>query len=105
MTRALIARKGLVYFIEAVGADRVKIGFTSGDPARRAQKLQTACPFPLRVLASYPGSTVDEAALHERFAAARAVPATEWFHLTSEIRSHIAIAGRGVGERVGRDAA
>lgn len=83
------ARMGRVYFIEAIGAERIKIGFTSGDPAVRLRDLQTACPFMLRVIAHVRGSMDDEAALHERFASTRAVPGTEWFHITHELRAHI----------------
>lgn len=98
VTRPLVARKGRVYFIEAAGTLRVKIGFTSGDPRQRARKLQTACPFPLRVLASFAGTTVDEADLHERFAASRAVEGTEWFHITADVRDFIATIVAPVAE-------
>lgn len=84
-------RKGRVYFIEAVGAGRIKIGFTSDRTVdARRRSLQTASPFPLRVIYDFDGSMQDEANLHKRFASHRAVPGTEWFHDAHEIRAHIA---------------
>lgn len=42
---------GCVYFIEAVGADRVKIGYTDKDhPAPRLKNFVTSSPYPLKLL-------------------------------------------------------
>lgn len=82
---------GLVYFIEAIGCDRIKVGFTSKRSVEeRAKNIQTSCPFQISVLASHPGSMLDEWNLHQRFAAARVASNIEWFHATEELRSHIA---------------
>lgn len=55
---------GRVYFIEAIGADRIKIGFTQGDPENRSAQLQTGCPFPLAVIGSFYASARRESELH-----------------------------------------
>ena len=78
---------GFVYFFEAVGCGRVKIGWSVNVDARQSE-LQTGCPFPLRKIGYGPGSLADERALHRRFAAQRVSPSTEWFHLTSEIAGY-----------------
>jgi hypothetical protein len=83
---------GRVYFIEAVGANRIKIGYTAGEVEERRRQLQTASPFPLRALASFPGTMHDETRLHERFSTSRAVPGSEWFHATPELRCDVALA-------------
>lgn len=44
----------VVYFVEAVGAERVKIG-TAADAPSRIADLRTACPLPLRLLGTVEG--------------------------------------------------
>ena len=83
--------KGRVYFIEAVGAERVKIGFTRGSAASRLRHLRTSCPFPLRVLGWTAGTMGTESRFHERFESARVMPKLEWFHYTKELRRFIAM--------------
>ncbi len=84
---ALVSRRGCVYFIEAVGTNRIKIGFTSKKtPHERLESLQTACPYPLAILGWYPGSMATELALHERFASLRVMPRAEWFHAAKDLR-------------------
>ena len=76
-----------VYFIEAIGTDMVKIGFTGNGVERRLAALQTSCPLPLRLLACVQGTEQYERALHERFAAERV--RGEWFHLRGDVRAFI----------------
>ena len=84
-------KTGRVYFIEAIGADRIKVGFTSKRTAvERLRNLQTSCPFPLRELVSFEGTMLDEFNLHQRFASARVAPNIEWFHATPELLAFIA---------------
>lgn len=80
-----------VYFIgAAVGP--VKIG-SSQDPRRRLQALQTASPFPLRLLAkAEQNGEVSEALLHQRFDSARLHG--EWFEPTPELLAYIAELGK-----------
>ena len=66
------------YLVGAEGSPLVKIGYTSGSPAKRLASLQTGQPMALRLLWSIP---VDiEGELHARFAAHRV--RGEWFDLT-----------------------
>lgn len=76
---------GRVYFVEAVGTDRIKIGWTRSLENHRLRRLQTASPFELREVAWLPGTRKDEHALHVRYAAARIQSSTEWFFRSPEI--------------------
>ena len=58
--------KKYVYFIEAVGTNRVKIGFSS-DPYLRLQQIRTCSPFPVRLLAVIEGSVDLERAFHSQY--------------------------------------
>lgn len=79
-------RLGVVYFIEAIGTERVKIGFTSHDtPSARLRRLQTSSPFELRVITSLSGSLGVEKHLHQRHVADRILPTAEWFHLRGKV--------------------
>ena len=75
---------GEVYFIEAVGADRVKIGVSS-DVGKRFRQLAASFPGPLRLLGKAAGGRAREASLHRRLANFHI--GGEWFHLTCGIRS------------------
>jgi len=79
-------RDGIVYFIEAVGAERIKIGH-SKDPKQRLQELRKNAPFELRLLGMMNGGEAAERRLHHLFAAARRQG--EWFEATSELRAFI----------------
>lgn len=68
----------MIYFIEAVGAGRIKIGYTNDGLKARIADLSTASAFPLRVLATSPGSLKLERELHLAFRNYRA--RREWFH-------------------------
>jgi hypothetical protein len=78
---------GLVYFIEAVGAGRIKIGHAR-DPQARLRELQTGSAYTLRLMAMVPGGMALERALHRRFADLRL--AGEWFHATPPLLAEIA---------------
>ncbi len=83
-------RPGTVYFIEAIGTDRVKIGYTSSQTAEaRLRDLQTAAPFELRLLAALSGSLAVERYLHRRFASERILPCAEWFHLRGDLATFL----------------
>lgn len=77
-----------VYFIEAVGSGRVKIGI-SMDVGGRLEGLgkAAACPFPLALLGTVSADDFGEAELHKRFAEHRIY--REWFTLADEIRDFI----------------
>lgn len=74
----------MIYFVEAVGTDLLKIGFTDRDVECRLKELQTGCPHKLRVLATYDGGVAEEAALHTVFSHLRTTG--EWFRMDDEVR-------------------
>lgn len=76
-----------VYFIEAEGTGRIKIG-VSKDPLSRLRTLQTGSPSPLRLIATAFGGYAKEAELHQRFEDARIDG--EWFYATAPLLNHIA---------------
>ncbi len=69
---------GIIYFIEAVGCERVKVGWSQGWPEQRLASLQTACPFPLNAMVGIQGTQRVERWLHRRYASHRILG--EWFH-------------------------
>jgi len=85
---------GSVYFIEAEGADRVKIGFTGGDVDERRRQIQVGCPFTLVTLAFFAGTMRDESRLHARFGASRCASGNEWFLAGPALRTLIRDVGR-----------
>ena len=74
---------GEVYIIEAVGADRVKIG-VSQDVGKRFGQLAASFPGPLVLLGKVAGGRAREKSLHRRLANFRI--GGEWFHLTPGVR-------------------
>lgn len=83
---------GFVYIIEAVGTDRVKIGYTGEDPDLRRRRLQTSSPFELRVLVALPGSLKVERRLHLDHEAERILPTAEWFYHRGSVASLVSHA-------------
>jgi hypothetical protein len=77
---------GDVYFIEAIGVDRVKIGVSS-DVGKRFGQLASSFPGPLKLLGRTAGGRAREASLHRRLANFHI--GGEWFHLTSGVRAVI----------------
>jgi hypothetical protein len=85
MQRTMIGRslaESVVYFIEAKGVDRVKIGWTKNLSLRMKEYI-TGCPVDLEALFTLPGGAAEEHALHMRFRKHRV--RGEWFVL-SEIQ-------------------
>ena len=71
---------GYVYFIAAEGSDRVKIGFTGGQVAKRLADLQTGSPFPLKLIGAIRAeSQATEKKVHLALNSARLVG--EWFKI------------------------
>jgi len=73
-----ITAAGFVYFIEAVGTPRIKLGY-SVDPEKRLKELQTGSPYKLALLAKWPAIPQTETYLHELFTEYRVHG--EWFEL------------------------
>jgi hypothetical protein len=71
----------MIYFVEAVGLDRVKIGTVKDDRAlaARLEAFATASPVKVRLLGVTEGGRDEERALHDRFAVHRV--RGEWFAL------------------------
>lgn len=77
----------IIYFIEACGADCVKIGITNTTVSCRIASLQTGCPFPLKQIGSRPGTRQQEFNIHRQFSEHHIHG--EWFRLTPEIQQFI----------------
>jgi len=71
-------QEGFVYVIHAVGTNRIKIGYTT-DLKARLRSLQTAAPFPLQMLANWPGTEARERRVHRYLSQFRKVG--EWFEV------------------------
>lgn len=86
-----IAREAasVVYFIEAVGLDLIKIGYAM-DLRLRFTGMMTASPAPLTLLGTVPGGPKVEMEIHERLAGHRAHG--EWFRKTPEVMAEAAKA-------------
>jgi hypothetical protein len=77
----------MLYFIEAVGPDHIKIGFTAKPMEKRLAMLQTGNSYPLRVLGTASGSLKDEYALRRTFR--RHLVRGEWFRPTPGLLEQI----------------
>lgn len=84
---ALETPASFVYFIEAVGLDRIKIG-KADDVGRRLQQLKTGSPCALNLIKAVPGGHSLEAKLHSEFAGLRIKG--EWFHAGKSLTDYIA---------------
>lgn len=84
-----------VYFVQSGLSGPVKIGVTEDLPSR-LKSLQTASPYPVRLIAYAEGDHRLESAYHRRFAAHRL--AGEWFGLAAEICLEIDSLRRGTTE-------
>lgn len=80
-------KTGQIYFIEAVGLDMIKIGYTARWVSQRLRELQTTSPHELRLLHAFDGGPGDERAAHVRFA--KHHHRGEWFKLSDEIRAFL----------------
>ena len=80
---------GRIYFIEAVGGERIKIGWTGTDPKYRGEALGNGCPFPLKLLLTLKGTIQTERAFHRLCREAHAH--NEWFHATPGLRALIGV--------------
>lgn len=77
-----------VYFIKAVGSNKVKIGFTSRTPKKRLQQIKTGCPEELELVHLIPdGTKEDEKAFHKQFQRSRLH--LEWFQYRPEVAEYL----------------
>jgi len=79
---------GTIYFFECETTREIKVGITSGKVEKRMASVQTARGHKISVLATIPGTTKLERALHERFAHCRLKG--EWFSPHPDILEYIA---------------
>jgi len=80
-------RFGVVYFLQGVGTDLIKIGITT-DPFRRATIMQVQCPVPLKIIGTMPGGVQKEIEIHWRFR--HLFSHGEWFRAAPELVDFIA---------------
>lgn len=82
----------MIYFVECIGADAIKIGLTVGNgnglAHSRVSSMQSNCPMPLKLMAAIEGDKAMERALHARFSDDWL--RGEWFRATDALRSFIA---------------
>ncbi len=71
-------RLGWIYFVEAIGIGRIKVGYTGRRPAIRLSRLKTASPVELRPLGLMRGSRSIEGMIHDHLASCHW--RDEWFH-------------------------
>jgi hypothetical protein len=76
--------RGMIYFVEAVGLDRIKIGYTTGMFQARLAVIQTGSPVEIRpLMVMKDRSKLEEAVLHREFVQWRTHG--EWYKLTKPI--------------------
>jgi hypothetical protein len=79
----------MIYYIACSATERVKIGYTRGEPEVRLKQLQTGSAAELRLVACHGGSVEDERSLHEEFAEYRL--RGEWFEMAEPVRRHVSL--------------
>ena len=62
----------------------VKIGKTTKEPHQRVAQLQTSCPIPVKLFGFFPGSSVIESYLHNKFKPYRTEAENEWFKISPQ---------------------
>ncbi len=80
----------VIYFIEAIGTNRVKIGYTKQTVNQRLAMLRTGSSVELNVIRELDGGPSAEKSLHRFFASARRNG--EWFNL-EQVQSMISEVG------------
>jgi len=77
---------GFVYFLQSGQDGPIKIGYTT-DIQKRIKALQTAHPFPLKLLLVINGNVDDESKLHKKFNSLRLCG--EWFSPDEKLLQYI----------------
>ena len=78
---------GSIYYIGCHETERVKIGYTRGNPLARLTQLQTGSPTRLALIAVESGDRDTERQLHEEFQAHHIHG--EWFSLCEELTTRM----------------
>lgn len=79
----------MIYYIACTATERMKIGYTRGEPEVRLKQLQTGSAAALRLVACHQGSPTSEKELHERFATDRI--RGEWFKMSDALLEHVSL--------------
>jgi hypothetical protein len=82
----------VIYFIEAMGINRIKIGITD-TLYSRLYSIKTYCPYPPIIIGAIHGYRELEEEIHHKFKHLR--KHGEWFEATQELRDYIAHMTRG----------
>jgi hypothetical protein len=80
----------MIYYIACTATQRLKIGYTRGEPEVRLKQLQTGSAADLRLMACHHGTLDDERQLHEKFASQRL--RGEWFEMSEDLLEHLSMA-------------
>ena len=80
-------KSGKIYFIQAEGSKRIKIGYTEWKPESRLLALQPGCPERLQLLGYMAGSVKIERDLQQRFSVDSV--GGEWFNNSPELVNFI----------------
>jgi hypothetical protein len=84
---AVLSGERFIYVI--AGAGLLKIGI-SRDPERRVEAMRCGSPVALRLVGCFPGTSAEEAQLHDELAPFRV--RGEWFQDCEEVRDQIDFA-------------
>ncbi|MDE2103839.1 MAG: GIY-YIG nuclease family protein [Patescibacteria group bacterium] len=85
--RRIRPKSDVVYFIEAEGLNRVKIGRCEGSPISRISSLQCGSPVKLKLVATVRGGCKKEGMIHKMFS--KFSIHGEWFHFSEPIKQYI----------------
>jgi hypothetical protein len=77
----------VIYYIACTATERLKIGYTKGEPEVRLKQLQTGSAADLRLIACHAGSPEDERRIHQQFEKQRV--RGEWFAMSEELFAHL----------------
>lgn len=89
-----------IYFIQAHGDGPIKIGVTGDNPCRRMVKIQSDCPWPVKLLGAISGSVSQEKQIH--LVLSRFRTQGEWFEAHPIVLAAVREALR-VGERLSQE--
>jgi hypothetical protein len=79
----------MIYYIACTATQRLKIGYTRGEPEVRLKQLQTGSAADLRLMACHAGTLDDEKYLHQKFASERL--RGEWFEVSEGVLEHLSM--------------
>lgn len=77
----------MIYYIACTATNRLKIGYTNGEPEVRLKQLQTGSAADLLLMACHDGGLDDERHIHAMFAHQRI--RGEWFEMSEDLFKHL----------------